>query len=74
MPMARIKYYDTFDGWKERGYRVTKGSHAKRRDAAGVALFSWGQVVPSTYSEREYEEQIEGEDYPEPDRFYGDLD
>jgi len=76
--MARIKWYDTLKGWNERGYRITKGSKAKRHDAAGEALFSWGQVVPSSYVHQDYnndnDELIEGEDYPEPDRFYGDLD
>lgn len=74
--MARIRWYDTLAGWNDRGYRVTKGSKSKRKDSNGVALFSWGQVVPSTYKNYDAyddDEMVEGEDYPEPDRFYGDL-
>lgn len=52
--MARIKYYDTLEGWNERGYKITKGSKSERKDRNGVALFSWGQVNPSHYRDASY--------------------
>lgn len=54
-----IKYNDTIEGWKERGYKVTSAAILQAPDKTminreGKRLFSWGQVVPSTYRDASY--------------------
>lgn len=55
--MSRIKYIDTIDGWNERGYKVTAAAlnqplNERVINREGKRIFSWGQVVPNSYSNK----------------------
>lgn len=40
-----IKYYDTREGWLNRGYHVVKGELPIGTNRSGDQLYSWGQIV-----------------------------
>lgn len=50
-----IRYYDSRDNWKERGYKIEPGSLPVSVDLRTKEdLYSWGQVVPLDYKPRKY--------------------
>lgn len=48
-----IKYYDTAEGWRSRGYHIPKGSTPIGTNRSGDLLYSWGQTVEGESGETE---------------------
>jgi hypothetical protein len=58
-----IKYYDTPEGWQERGYKVTAAAlHLSDTwevvNRKGERLYSWGEVIP--IDSKDYTETQDG--------------
>lgn len=47
-----FKWYRTKEEWEVKGFKVAAGVVSRVKNSFGQELFSWGQVIPTEYSDK----------------------